>query len=222
MNLDREQVTAAELAGCQFREAKPDEVQRFAMQRRIFFIEGRPHLALRNDGFCETVGTLEPLIAYGRARLASLAPPLPEVLPAPVAAAIDEAPSAPLPEAMPETPPEPALAVMPEAVLEPAAPPAPKRRGRPPKLRDPAAPVAPPKRRGRPPKIRIEAAPQALPAPPATKLVALPRAFEPLTAVARVAVAPKRQSSQPTGPRWLTAGATRRGRSAVHWSTRRG
>jgi hypothetical protein len=217
VNLDRDQVTAAELAGCQFREANPAEVQRYAMQRRIFFIEGRPHLALRSDGFCETVGTLEPLIAYGRARLASQAP-----ADAPIAApslpAGFEPEREPAPAVAAPAPEAPSLGEAPAAtaLAEPA--PAPKRRGRPPKIRDANAPPPVPKRRGRPPKA--PAAPPA-PTPVVTAPSLPPLAVEPLL---RAAIAPtaKRRSAQPEAPRWLTAGASRRGRSAVHWTTRRG
>jgi len=213
VNLDRDQVTAAELAGCQFREANPAEVQRYAMQRRIFFIEGRPHLALRSDGFCETVGTLEPLIAYGRARLASQAPPEPAIAAPPPPVGFEPAPAvaAPAPEAA-------SLAEASAAAALPEPPPAPMRRGRPPKIRDANAPPPVPKRRGRPPK--------ALAAPPAPKPAVTAPALPPLAVepLLRAAIAPtaKRRTTQPDAPRWLTAGASRRGRSAVHWTTRRG
>jgi hypothetical protein len=48
------------------------------MQRRIFIIDGRPHVAQRHGaGFYETQGTLAPLIA---AATAGMAPTMPETL----------------------------------------------------------------------------------------------------------------------------------------------
>lgn len=58
MQLTEEQVEAAVAGGCSFVEASEAQVRQFSMQRRIFYIEGRPFLAARGDGFYETAGTL--------------------------------------------------------------------------------------------------------------------------------------------------------------------
>ncbi len=64
MELTTEQVRAARAAGCTFTAATPDQVARLTMQRRVFMVEGAPHLVRRpGSGFFETYGTLEPLIA---------------------------------------------------------------------------------------------------------------------------------------------------------------
>ena len=78
MELTPDQVRAAEAAGCTFTPATPDQVARLTMQRRIFTIDGRPHVAQRaGAGFYETQGTLSPLIA---AASAGMAPSMPETL----------------------------------------------------------------------------------------------------------------------------------------------
>jgi hypothetical protein len=63
MDLSPDQVRAARAAGCAFLPATDDQVARLTMQRRIFRIDGVPHLAQRADsGFYETHGTLTPLL----------------------------------------------------------------------------------------------------------------------------------------------------------------
>lgn len=64
MELTHDQVRAAEAAGCTFIPATPEQVARLTMQRRIFMIDGMPHVARRAAaGFYETQGTLATLIA---------------------------------------------------------------------------------------------------------------------------------------------------------------
>ncbi|MGG5809641.1 hypothetical protein [Falsiroseomonas sp. CW058] len=78
MELSPDQVRAAEAAGCAFIPATPEQVARLTMQRRIFLIDGQPHLARRHGaGIFETQGTLAPLIA---AASAGVVPSMPETL----------------------------------------------------------------------------------------------------------------------------------------------
>src|SRR3954465_13228331 len=49
--------------GIRFTPATPDQVQRLAMQRRVFRIDEAPHLATRDGSFFETAATLQRLIA---------------------------------------------------------------------------------------------------------------------------------------------------------------
>ncbi|MGK7870945.1 hypothetical protein [Falsiroseomonas sp. E2-1-a20] len=62
MNLTSEQQRAARACGVTFVPATGAQVQRLTMQRRIFRIDDQPFLAVRNDGFWETYGTLMRLI----------------------------------------------------------------------------------------------------------------------------------------------------------------
>ncbi len=63
MRLSYDQIAAARACGIEFRPASPAQVQRLSMQRKVFEIDGRSHLATRDGGFFETAGTLERLIA---------------------------------------------------------------------------------------------------------------------------------------------------------------
>jgi hypothetical protein len=58
------QIAAAMALGICFVAATPDQVQRLSMQRKIFRIDGVPHLTTRDGSFFETAATLERLIAY--------------------------------------------------------------------------------------------------------------------------------------------------------------
>ena len=63
MELTHEQVEAAKACGCAFVPASEAQVQRLAMQRRIFTLGGRPFLATRDGGgFFETHATLALVI----------------------------------------------------------------------------------------------------------------------------------------------------------------
>jgi DNA-binding protein H-NS len=63
LKLSHDRIAAAKACGIEFPPASPAQVQRLSMQRRVFEIDGRPHLATRDGGFFETAGTLERLIA---------------------------------------------------------------------------------------------------------------------------------------------------------------
>src|SRR5215210_6230275 len=58
-----DKVAAARACGIEFPPASPAQVQRLSMQRKVFEIDGQPHLATRDGSFFETAGTLERLIA---------------------------------------------------------------------------------------------------------------------------------------------------------------
>ncbi len=63
MRLSYDQIAAARACGIEFPPASPAQVQRLSMQRKVFEIDGQPHLATRDGSFFETAGTLERLIA---------------------------------------------------------------------------------------------------------------------------------------------------------------
>ena len=63
MTLTPAQISAARARGCAFFPATPDQVVRLGMQRRLFVLDGRPHVATRDGGgFLETHGTLAALL----------------------------------------------------------------------------------------------------------------------------------------------------------------
>lgn len=118
MNLSRAQVQAAQANGRQFLPADPAQVARLSMQRRIFWVEGQPCLAQREDGFLETAATLEQFleeVAPG----AATAPDAPQPVPEPPLAAPAAAPAAAA-----ERVAEPGIAPTAEAGIEPLALPA--------------------------------------------------------------------------------------------------
>jgi hypothetical protein len=121
VHLTREQFRIAESLGCRFQPAAPEQVSRFSMQRRVFWLEGTAYLALRGDGFYETAATL--------AHLLQDQPPPAEAAPEPVATPPESAPAAPVeaaapPEPVPPPPPQP----VPVAEAAPAPPRPPRRR----------------------------------------------------------------------------------------------
>jgi hypothetical protein len=71
MDLTQQQVEAAKACGCTFVPASEAQVQRLAMQRRIFTLDGLAFVASRDgDDFLETHATLAQLIeTYGQGRL---------------------------------------------------------------------------------------------------------------------------------------------------------
>jgi hypothetical protein len=196
LNLSPQQIAAAHLVGVAFPPATPAQVQRLAMQRKVFQIAGMAVLATRDGTFFETAATLAPLIAEGERQQRDLAaweaaapvaevpapPPNPEWLAGTTfAPAEQKAPDlAPVVAPEPAPPPEPALASAEEAT---------------------------------PPVTAVAAAePQAGAAPEPASIV-------PVAEKRTGSAAPMRKVQR--GERWLTAGAERRGRLAQHWSRRR-
>lgn len=110
VQLTNEQAEAARSLGCRFIPATEAQVRQFSMQRRVFVIGGEPFLAAREDGFYETAGTLQALIASAMqprqpAAEAPAAPaPAPETLPEPAAVMTAAEPDEAENEAEPEEP----------------------------------------------------------------------------------------------------------------------
>ncbi|GGC25842.1 hypothetical protein GCM10011504_00060 [Siccirubricoccus deserti] len=242
MVLTAEQVAAAVASGCVFEPASPAAVQRLAMQRKVFYIDGQAVLAGRGDGLFETVGTLMQLIDQGRQVLAYHEAPVaaspaeaqqsePLARPEAVAtegappgdATADDAPATPqeiLAEAPVAAPPAQAQPLEPPARPEPVAtedaPPGDATADDAPAAPQETlaeAPVAAPPRRARR---------RTLPAPAS----GLPSVDEPTEAAPLAPDAPAVQARLPARrpgrakPRWVTAGAERRGRRDNHWSGR--
>jgi hypothetical protein len=196
LNLSPEQIAAAHLVGVAFPPATPAQVQRLAMQRKVFQIAGMAVLATRDGTFFETAATLKPLIAEGERQQRDLA--------AWVAAAPVVEPPAP-----PREPEQPA-----GAALVSAGQTAPDLERVPtPKSAQPLeADVASAEEEAPAPAALLALAPQVEAAPK-------PVPVAPVVAKPMVPSAPVRKV--PRGERWLTAGAVRRGRLAQHWSRRR-
>jgi hypothetical protein len=69
MELTPEQIAAARARGCTFLPATEEQVARLTMQRRIFTIDGQPHVAIRQDeAVKETHGAVALLIDGGTSR----------------------------------------------------------------------------------------------------------------------------------------------------------
>jgi hypothetical protein len=196
LNLSPQQIAAAHRVGVAFPPATPAQVQRLAMQRKVFRIAGTAVLATRDGTFFETAATLAPLIAEGERQQRDLAA---WEAAAPVA-------EIPAPPREPERPADAALAPTGQAApdLELATAP------------EPALPL----------EADVASAEGEAPAPagvavqePQTEATS---ELVPLVlgaAKPTVPAAPVRKA--PRGERWLTAGAERRGRLVQHWSRRR-
>jgi hypothetical protein len=209
LHLSPEEIAAAEACGISFLPATDAQVQRLAMQRKVFYRNGAPILASRGNGLFETVGTLQPLIEEGLQQQRDLAQWLvaapaaepeavtPAAQPAayPAAAPVMQAPvvAGEAPEDVPGDTPEP----LPEAMPEERPAKRPRQRRVRAAFEPWVAAVA-----------EAEAPPAAAPAAP--RLAAAPRMAAPVLD----AVAEER------GKRWVVAGAARRGRAGKHWSTR--
>lgn len=245
MHLSPEDIAAAETCGVSFLPATAAQVQRLAMQRKVFYRAGEPILATRGGGFFETVGTLQQLIEEGRQQQRDLAgwlqapppsapgaaavlPTVPELaLPSELATLPEVAvlpgadvasPDNPSPSESPADP----LHEAPESQAEPAPVP-----------QMPLARETPPKRqrqaKRRPEAIKSWTGMAAQPEPVAVlhdgdgvepaQVEAGPIEDRPVLLeeeATGAAVGPAQQR----GKRWLVAGAARRGRAAKHWSTR--
>lgn len=237
MHLSPDDIAAAEACGVSFLPASAAQVQRLAMQRKVFYQAGAPILATRGDGFFETVGTLQQLIEEGRAQQRDLAqwlqpeataaasevevlavvPDLREIVPvpAPVAAPEPARPAEASPDAGPDTSPD----AGPDADVAEAAPKRPRQKRR----RAPVVPWVDPAAAPQHEPAESEPAepdPAAVP-DPAPALAGSPdpgEADSPARLAARTAS--DAQSAEERGKRWLMAGAARRGRAGKHWSTR--
>ena len=217
LHLSPDDIAAAEACGVSFIPASAAQVQRLAMQRKVFYQAGTPILATRGDGFFETVGTLQHLIEESRAQQRDLAQWLEaeaeaEAMPGKTDALTTADPVGPdLREVVamaalaptPEPGPEPvSAAVLPEADAADSAEVAPKRSRQ--KRRRPAViPWIDP--------AMTEAAPE--PVPPGPLEMDSPARSAARTESAVLSV-------EDRGKRWLIAGAARRGRAGKHWSTR--
>jgi hypothetical protein len=214
LHLTAEQIAAAETSGCHFRPATEAEVQRLSMQRKVFFIAGKPMLATRGDGLMETAGTLQRLIEQGQQVLQyqQQVAPAPEVT-APVAEL--EVVPAPLtivatvvavPKVTETT--EPLAAPLAEHSEPAPTPRVPRTRRR---VAKPVVVALP----DEPPDEPPEEQPEADPVPPAE-----PNATDEPPAEGQAAPARAGRSRDPRTLRWQTAGAERRGRTASHWTQR--
>jgi hypothetical protein len=216
--LNAEQVAAAVASGCVFEPASPAAVQRLAMQRKVFYIDGQAMLAGRGDGLFETVGTLMQLIEQGRQVLAYQEVPVAAAQQPEAVEALAEAPAAVEPAEPEPIAVEAAEATAPSLAEVDATP-----QDVPTTIADAAPAEVPAVKRRR-------AAPRRpLPAPalvsttvedeaPAEALPPLD-AVTPDLAAADQAHLPARRPGR-TKPRWVTAGAERRGRRDNHWSSR--
>jgi hypothetical protein len=248
LHLSPEEIAAAEACGVSFLPASDAQVQRLAMQRKVFYRAGAPILATRGDGLFETVGTLQQLIEEGRRQQRDLSQWLDAAEPDAATPSATPLDAAALPELLREAAPEPEAArpapvePMPAPVAAEAAAPPPKRprqkRRRPePAALDVAPDVAPGVMQDEPaaepePEPEPGTADTAEAGPPqeletAAGLVegvfaALPRSPARASgrAAARAPAAAVEAPGQDRGKRWLMAGAARRGRAGKHWSTR--
>lgn len=224
MHLSPDDIAAAEACGVSFLPASDAQVQRLAMQRKVFYQAGRPILATRGDGFFETVGTLQQLIDEGRQQQRDLAQWLQAeasasdavevavipgsaervtsevvVVPAPVEAVV----------AVVELTPLPSAAAIPAMTASEEVAEAPPKRTRQRRSRPAVIPWVDP--------AEAEAEPAAVPEPVEADTVA-ERVDGPVRSAARPDTAGL--SAEERGKRWLMAGAARRGRAGKHWSTR--
>ena len=187
-----EQVAAAMLVGVSFRPATHAEVQRLAMQRKLFKLDGTAVVATRDGTFLETTATLEQLIEEGERQQRDLA----DWQAAALAEALPEIEAASLPQSEPE-PPDTAETELP--VPEPA----------PAKAEIVQLALTPP-------AAELEAPTEAEEALPLPVVAASVHSMIP---GAQSTTPPTRK--HPRQDQWVTAGAERRGRAVKHWSTRR-
>lgn len=199
LNLTADDIAAAEAVGCIFQPLPPSQLSRFAMQRKIFYIEDEPVLATRGGGLYETAATLSGLLEFGRERIrAGLIPrPAATLVVHETAAADVEARSADLD---PITPPEAEAdeAAKSEQSVE-------KRIRRTAQARSIR-------------KLEQAQVVKPLDAAEGTEQGSVPPVPEPASAVSPARRSCRTRESRE--PKWMTAGADRRGRASVHWSTR--
>lgn len=197
MELTPDQLGAARACGCVLSPATDDQVRRFAMQRRVFRIDGQPFVATRGGGgLFETHGTLAALIERHVPRAGD---------------AVAEA--APIQEVAPTPPPEVSggaeTSTLPLGTPVPEAAPS-DRKGR------RAAAPKPRKARTPPPETAPASTTQAASGEPAAEpseaadMLAGVEALQPRGSEAHVVG--RRRAGEPKAPRWAIAGKLRRGR----------
>jgi hypothetical protein len=208
LQLSPQDIAMAEACGITFLPATAAQVQRLAMQRKIFYAAGQPILATRGDGFYETVGTLQRLIEDGLQQRdlaawqrAEAPPPTPEP-PMPGPAMAEEANSLEA-SSLPAVEPSAVDADIAEEATVHAV-------GK-------ADRVVPPKRERRSRHMAVAVDPWPAPAgqkPSVAEPVSLPVEGADRSGGDATARPPQ------AGQRWLVAGAARRGRAGKHWSNR--
>lgn len=218
MKLTPQQVAAAKARGFVMFPATQGQIDRMTMQRRVFDVDGRPHVVSRDGLYFETHATLAPVIADAESFV--VAPNAPRV----TAEAAPEAPAVARPS-------------LPVAPAE-AAPPALVAAAEPPLAADAAAEAGDPAEDAprRAPRRRLAAKPEAegevrKPARRRTMVERAEELFSPPpepepghVATAHTLSLPVDDSAQGTeaaarrrqrvadAPRWQVAGAMRRGR----------
>jgi hypothetical protein len=187
LELTRDQLAAAEASGCALVPATDDHVRRLTVQRRIFRIDGKPHLVVRG-GYNETHATLAALLERHRGEAPHRA-----TAPSAAAATVKAAP----PDASTSgAAPEGHGAEQRHEAAEPVA-----------KVRRPRQPRPRPEAR---PEVAFIAAPEAAPAETEEMLAAATATASSGGPKARVAG--RWRAGQPKTPRWMVAGKLRRGR----------
>jgi hypothetical protein len=220
LHLSPEEIAAAEACGVSFLPASDAQVQRLAMQRKVFYLAGAPILATRGDGLFETAGTLQQLIDEGRQQQRDLSQwlePSQSATGAESEALPEPAPEADMAKAAPM-----ASASLPAPTRADLLAPPPKRQ-RQKQRRHPDLPVlADPEPAASAQAVEAGSSPDHDVGTAEMESTALPPAVSRTSgrtatrAPANTVEAP----GQDRGKRWLMAGATRRGRAGKHWSTR--
>ncbi len=225
MKLSPQQVAAAKARGFVLFPATQGQIDRMTMQRRVFDVDGRPHVVSRDGLYFETHATLAPVIAD--AENFAVPEPTPAASPAPApAAAVVATPTSPVPAAAPSpapaevAAPEPAPAVAEAAADQagdPAGDPGEEAPARAPRRRLAAKPAAEgdtrkPTRR----RTMVERAEELFspPPPPEPGHVATEHTLSlPVDDSAQgTEAAARRRQRVADAPRWQVAGAIRRGR----------
>ncbi len=231
LKLTPQQVAAAKARGFVLFPATQGQIDRMTMQRRVFDVDGRPHVVSRDGLYFETHATLAPVIADAEAFAVAAAAPEP-----PTAVAVAVAPRpAPAPSAAAKPEPEPEPSASSEVAPEPQLPLAvvPERPAAEPAVEEAAAEDVAPRRV---PRRRLAAKPEAegetrKPARRRTMVERAEELFSPPpepepghVATEHTLSLPVDDSAQGTeaaarrrqrvadAPRWQVAGAIRRGR----------
>ncbi|MCK8787831.1 hypothetical protein M0638_26095, partial [Roseomonas sp. NAR14] len=217
LQITPDQAAALMAAGFSLRPATEEQVGRLAMQRRIFLLDGTPMLVTRDGAYFETAGTLRDVLssappATGAAPgKAEKDPPAPGIEGMGIEEmAIDgmgvDGAGMPTPDATaPASPPTEAAAPDATARLATVA-------TLPADLA--TSPDDPP-----PPRAGRRIHHQTAATEDAAQPFRAPADSPPATAEPPPAARPRRPGRHTgTPPRWLTAGAERRGRLAQHWS----